>query len=883
MKLQTTLTTLLTCFSILIIHAQETLNQELYKRVKIKGSGIEFINKLSETGVDLTCGAIFKDTFIQLELSESEIRTVETFGFEYEVEIEDLTNFYQERAQKFLPIARKNLIFNQRIAKANKAPIANAFSASESIQSVNIWNIAQTNNMGQEIDWATPQNFSLGIGSMGGAYTVAELGAVLDDMRAKFPNLITVKANASPTNQKTWEGRDIWYVKISDNPDTDETEPESLITGMLHSREAVAQINVIYYMWYLLENYATDPSIKTLVDNAELYFIPVVNPDGLARNETIAPGGGGMQRKNRNPNACPTGFATSGVDLNRNFGYFYNTGGTSSTQCNDTYRGTGAFSEPETKIFRDFSLAHNFKTAQNHHTSANVMVHPFSGISSNPQAIDELTQFSHDLTEFNRYVFGPVQQILTLASGDSNEWMRGGVNDGTGSTGSGKQTWAVTAESGNTAQEGGFWPNPIQIEAISKRAMRMNFVNSFYAGKFAKFHDLTQSDITTLTPTLQFGIERLGQTPGNFTIELEPISTNIVSMTNPTTQTGMSSLEMRNVSGSMVLSNSITPREKIEFLVRLKNEDHILYEAVMVKYFSPTRLFFDNAESGNLNNWVTSGGSWVNTTDSFNGNRAFADASTISYGNNATKSISLVNPISFEPALGFDNIKFLVQFYTKWDLERNFDFTSIQGSVDGSNWIDLVGNYTKPAAGIFVNDRHTTTKSEASQAFQDLAEQVYDGDRMNKWVMEEILIDQNTNAFLFNQPNVRFRFLFRTDSNNVASGATTSFDGFFFDDFKITRIDEPTLSLEDSFVTANDLNVFPNPFVEQIQINWKEINGDSFLAQLYDLQGRLILTQNFDTDTAVIELKNQSLSSGLYVLKLKSKSGIQQTRKLVKM
>ncbi len=883
MNLKTTLSFLFTLTVVLSTVAQEP-QPERYKRVKISGNGVEFINRLAEAGVDLVCGAVFDTNSIQLELSEFELQQISNAGFSYDVIIDDLTTFYRERAEANLPIARRNLEIEKRFNRFNKTPRANAFEAVDAqtgVQSVTISNIAQTTNLKQEIDWLQPDNFNLG--SMGGAYTNAEIEAILDDMRAKFPNLISIKQNASPTNQLTWEGNTIWTVKISDNPDSDEAEPQSLITGMLHSREAVAQINVIYYMWYLLENYATDPSLKTLVDNAELYFIPVANPDGLARNEVVAAGGGGMQRKNRNPNACSTGFVTRGVDLNRNFGYFYNTGGTSSTPCFDTYRGTGAFSEPETQIFRDFSLTKNFKTAQNHHTSANVMVHPFSGISSNPQAIDELTQFSHDLTEFNRYVFGPVQLILTLASGDSNEWMRGGVNDGTGSTGSGRNTWATTAESGNSNQEGSFWPNPTQIVDISKRAMRMNFVNSYYAGKFAKFHDLTPANITDLSTNIQFGIERLGQTQGNFTLELEPVSSNIVSISAPATQTGMNILEMRNVSANLVLSPSITPRETIQFRVRLRNEDHILYEAILEKTFSPTVFFSDTAEAGNLNNWVTSGGSWVNTNiSSFNGSRSYADATTTAYTNNLSKTIRTANTFDFSEKPSLEIQRILVQFYTKWDIERNFDYVSFQGSVDGVNWIDMHGNYTKPAAGNFTNSRHMITKNTASVNFQDAAEFVFDGDRMNKWVMEEFVIDANSNSFLKNATNARFRFLFRTDENNLASGATTAFDGFFFDDFKIVKIDQFTLSNED-FIADQGLKIFPNPFVDEIQINWSELKGESFSADVYDLRGRLVFSRAFETSDAVITLNKNSLASGIYLLKLKSASGLESTQKLVKM
>tara|TARA_B110000483_G_scaffold92234_1_gene113742 strand:- start:60 stop:245 length:186 start_codon:yes stop_codon:yes gene_type:complete len=50
-------------------------------------------------------------------------------------------------------------------------------------------------------------------------------------------------------------------------------------------------------MWYLLENYETDLEVKSIVDYNELYFIPVVNPDGYVYNEQTFPNGGGLWRK----------------------------------------------------------------------------------------------------------------------------------------------------------------------------------------------------------------------------------------------------------------------------------------------------------------------------------------------------------------------------------------------------------------------------------------------------------------------------------------------------------------------------------------------------------------------------------------------------------
>ena len=46
-------------------------------------------------------------------------------------------------------------------------------------------------------------------------------------------------------------------------------------------------------MNYLLEHYSTDEEIQYLLNNVELYFIPLMNPDGYHHNEMTNPIGGG--------------------------------------------------------------------------------------------------------------------------------------------------------------------------------------------------------------------------------------------------------------------------------------------------------------------------------------------------------------------------------------------------------------------------------------------------------------------------------------------------------------------------------------------------------------------------------------------------------------
>ena len=154
-----------------------------------------------------------------------------------------------------------------------------------------------------------PMNaLGFGTGSMGGYYTLAEVGEQLDSMKLLYPSLITAKQEIGYSG----EGRPIWAAKISDNPDSDEPgEPGALYTALTHAREPAGMMTVVYYMWWLLEQYASDPSAAYLVNNRQAWFIPVINVDGYAYNESTNPSGGGFWRKNRRNNGDGTWGSTS--------------------------------------------------------------------------------------------------------------------------------------------------------------------------------------------------------------------------------------------------------------------------------------------------------------------------------------------------------------------------------------------------------------------------------------------------------------------------------------------------------------------------------------------------------------------------------------------
>ncbi len=812
------------------------------KRISISNPSQSIIKKIKNAGIDLTCGPRFVGNNLEMELGAAELRELQKSGISYTILIDDLTSYYSQRNALELPKAKSTL--NSLKSQTKQKGKTDNYQKSLSLQNVLVGNPTQHDEC-SEINWPVPSNFQLG--SMGGCLTVSETLAQLDLMRSLYPNLISVKSDASPSGQTThgnatggttWSGQTVYYVRISDNPDIDESlEPETLITGMTHAREVNSLMNVMYFMWYILENYNSDPFIKNVVDNQELYFIPIVNPDGLLWNEVIAPGGGGLQRKNLRPGVADNGTTGTsnnvrGVDLNRNFNYYWgwDNSGSSPTDSSNTYRGPSAGSEPETQILQDFVLNHEIKVAVNHHGGLNsIVTSSYNGSVSAADSgrEDEYAKICHDLTQYNRYIYGSAPNTLYEANGDANDWMLGGPSVSSGgqtNSGSGKDVLAFAPENGDD-----FWPSPSLITPIAERAMRMNFLSVLYSGKFAKLHDLNSSVIGSPSGNLSFGVEYLGKTYDDISLTVTPVSSNITSITSPSVQSGWTKLEQRNLSVPYTLDGGIQPNDKIEFQVTLSNNDFVLYQANYIKYYQSSLLFEDNPDVTGTSNWTTSG-SWGITADAYSGSAAITDSPSGAYGNNQSTTITLNTALDFS-----GTSQALVQFYAKWDLERNYDLVQFEASTNGgSTWNALCGNYNKPSSTSTTNyhlNKNTTAFREHQSLNGDI---VYDGDTMDKWVMEEVYINASENNFLFGQSNVQLRFRLKTDGSNREDDLTTTFDGFTFDDFKVISIQTPCV-----------LSVPINVISSNISTTEAAISWDNIPSATYDLRYRVVGDTNW--------------------------------------
>jgi len=143
-------------------------------------------------------------------------------------------------------------------------------------------------------------------------YTYDEMVEKLVDILKDNPDIVRVFEFSPPT----YDGHRIWAIKISDNPDVNENEPEDFYIGNHHARELISVEAAMNWIEKLIADFrAGDPQSDFIVTEREVWAIPMLNPDGHL-----------MCEKNyawrKNTHWYPEygqDFATRGVDLNRNY------------------------------------------------------------------------------------------------------------------------------------------------------------------------------------------------------------------------------------------------------------------------------------------------------------------------------------------------------------------------------------------------------------------------------------------------------------------------------------------------------------------------------------------------------------------------------------
>ncbi len=210
--------------------------------------------------------------------------------------------------------------------------------------------------------------------------TLAEFEYQFEELARKFPQLVHKQIIGASIGQQ----RPLWAVRLTDNPQVDEDEPAILFTALHHAREPAGVFICKAIMEELLSNYGYNTYHTRLVDSLDIWFVPLVNPDGYAyimERQRQFP----WWRKNLRDNDGDGKFDPhiDGVDLNRNYDYNWAEGGEGETGS-WFYRGKSAFSEPEIQALRDLDLRRNFVIGVSFHSYGEAVLYPWGNFNPAP-------------------------------------------------------------------------------------------------------------------------------------------------------------------------------------------------------------------------------------------------------------------------------------------------------------------------------------------------------------------------------------------------------------------------------------------------------------------------------------------------------------------
>lgn len=184
--------------------------------------------------------------------------------------------------------------------------------------------------------------------------TVEETYASAEQMVANYPTLATWSDVGDSWEKLTPGGNpgyDMMVLRLTNSAITG-PKPKLFIMAAIHAREYTTAELSTRFAEFLLTNYGTDPDATWILDYNEVHLLLQSNPDGRKQAET-----GLSWRKNTDNNYCAN-TNSRGADLNRNFQFQWGCcGGSSSSQCSETYRGSSPASEPETQAVQNYVFA----------------------------------------------------------------------------------------------------------------------------------------------------------------------------------------------------------------------------------------------------------------------------------------------------------------------------------------------------------------------------------------------------------------------------------------------------------------------------------------------------------------------------------------------
>ena len=197
------------------------------------------------------------------------------------------------------------------------------------------------------------------------------------------------------------QGRLILALKISDNPNSDEAEPQFFYTSTMHGDEVAGYVFMLRLIDTLLTSYNNNSDITNLINSTQIWINPLANPDGTYN--------GG-----NNDVSGATRYLSDGKDPNRDF---------PDPTGNQTP--SGQWSQ-ETIEMMQWAQKHRFVMSINFHSGAEVANYPWDiwTTSQNSHADDNWWQFV--ASEYAQNTFSASENNGYFSGVSSNGIIEGG-------------------------------------------------------------------------------------------------------------------------------------------------------------------------------------------------------------------------------------------------------------------------------------------------------------------------------------------------------------------------------------------------------------------------------------------------------------------------
>jgi hypothetical protein len=228
---------------------------------------------------------------------------------------------------------------------------------------------------------------------VGGYRTFDQVRETLEAVVAAHPDLAQVE-----TIGVTAGGRPQLALKLSDNVHVDEDEPELMITAATHGDELITTEVLLRLVEELMGQQGQDTRATQMVDNHEIYIVPVVNSDGFVAHSRYA----------------------EGVDPNRDYPWPEDPA-KSSVSC--------------IANMISFVQKHRFAGTVDLHAYGRLVMYPWAFTRTAPDAADGLIfdRLGQAMAELNQYTYGQISRVIYIAQGSSADyyyWKTGSLSYG---------------------------------------------------------------------------------------------------------------------------------------------------------------------------------------------------------------------------------------------------------------------------------------------------------------------------------------------------------------------------------------------------------------------------------------------------------------------